>query len=116
MWAATVTYKEAPVLAAKVKAGQLPAVAQRLPDKPKVMEMIEGVGKYGGDLKVYATADMPNQDLQEFRYAFPLFRVPRAGIGVEANIAENYQVPTGEELYDLHAQGTEVVRRPALRF
>ena len=45
--AQTVTYKEAPVLAEQVKAGKLPPVAQRLPDKPLVVPADE-IGTYGG--------------------------------------------------------------------
>jgi peptide/nickel transport system substrate-binding protein len=45
--AQTVTYKEAPVLAEQVKAGKLPPVAQRLPDKPLVVSADE-IGTYGG--------------------------------------------------------------------
>ena len=40
-------YKEAPVLAALVKAGKLPAVEKRLPDNPLVVPADE-VGQYGG--------------------------------------------------------------------
>lgn len=42
------TFKEAPMLADKVKAGQLPAVAQRLPKSPRVIKPLEEVGQYGG--------------------------------------------------------------------
>ncbi|MGI6172624.1 MAG: ABC transporter substrate-binding protein [Christensenellales bacterium] len=41
------TYTESPVLAAKVAAGELPAVAERLPVDPEVIEVAE-VGTYGG--------------------------------------------------------------------
>ncbi|MGE5264748.1 MAG: ABC transporter substrate-binding protein [Acidobacteriota bacterium] len=40
-------YNEAPMLADQVKAGKLPALAQRLPDNPAVVEAAE-IGKYGG--------------------------------------------------------------------
>ena len=40
-------YKEAPILADQVKAGRLPAVDQRLPEKPYVITAPE-VGQYGG--------------------------------------------------------------------
>ena len=44
------TYGEAPMLAAKVAAGELPPVAERLPENPRVVELAEGetVGVYGG--------------------------------------------------------------------
>lgn len=44
-------YQEAPMLAEKVSAGQLPAVDDRLPENPEVVTPIDGVGKYGGTLR-----------------------------------------------------------------
>ncbi|HEY6737748.1 MAG TPA: ABC transporter substrate-binding protein, partial [Actinopolymorphaceae bacterium] len=41
--------KEAPRLAAEVKAGRLPPVAERLPKKPLVVEPVERMGVYGGE-------------------------------------------------------------------
>jgi peptide/nickel transport system substrate-binding protein len=44
------TYKESPALAEKVAAGELPAVADRLPENPRVVPLSEGdtIGDYGG--------------------------------------------------------------------
>jgi peptide/nickel transport system substrate-binding protein len=39
---------EAPELKAMVEAGQLPAVAERLPEDPFVVDVIDGIGQYGG--------------------------------------------------------------------
>lgn len=41
-------YKEAPALADKVKAGQLPPVEQRLPETPRIVPVVEKIGQYGG--------------------------------------------------------------------
>jgi len=41
-------YKEAPMLAEKVAAGELPPVAERLPKDPAVVEPVDSVGVYGG--------------------------------------------------------------------
>src|SRR5262249_52520155 len=41
-------YHEAPMLADMVKAGKLPPVEQRLPENPRVITPVEGVGQYGG--------------------------------------------------------------------
>ncbi len=41
-------YKEAPILADRVKANTLPPVAQRLPKNPVVVKPVERIGKYGG--------------------------------------------------------------------
>jgi peptide/nickel transport system substrate-binding protein len=43
-----VAYKEAPALADLVKAGKLPAIDKRLPEKPRVITPTESTGKYGG--------------------------------------------------------------------
>lgn len=44
-------YKEAPMLAALVKAGELPSVDERLPANPAVFDSLDGVGNYGGTLR-----------------------------------------------------------------
>ena len=43
------TFNEAPMLAAKVKAGELPPVSERLPDNPLVVVPLEEIGNYGGN-------------------------------------------------------------------
>lgn len=89
---AAVQYKEAPMLAALVAKGQLPPVDQRLPKNPKVIEMIEGIGKYGGDLVVFAVNEnIWEQDLQG-QMGSSLFRVPRSGIGIEPDLAAGYEI------------------------
>lgn len=42
------TYNEAPMLAERVAAGELPPVEERLPAEPLVIEPVEQVGEYGG--------------------------------------------------------------------
>jgi ABC-type transport system substrate-binding protein len=49
--------KEAPALAAKVKAGELPPVAKRLPDEPVVVQPNDQAGGYGGDLHMRIAGD-----------------------------------------------------------
>ena len=43
-------YNEAPMLAELVKAGKLPPVEERLPEKPLVLPVYEEIGTYGGTL------------------------------------------------------------------
>ena len=43
-----VAYSEAPILAERVAAGNLPPVDERLPVNPLVVEPVESIGKYGG--------------------------------------------------------------------
>ncbi|MBN1963894.1 MAG: hypothetical protein JW910_04570, partial [Anaerolineae bacterium] len=42
------TYNEAPMLAERVAAGELPPVEERLPENPRVVEPLDSVGVYGG--------------------------------------------------------------------
>jgi len=42
-------WHESPMLHTKVAAGQLPALAQRLPKEPFVEKVVEEIGEYGGD-------------------------------------------------------------------
>lgn len=55
-------FKQAPALEEEVKTGKLPAVNERLPEKPFVETMIDGVGKYGGTLRttILANGDQYN--------------------------------------------------------
>lgn len=46
-------FAEAPMLAARVASGQLPPLAQRLPDDPWITEPAGGPGAYGGTLRVF---------------------------------------------------------------
>ena len=41
-------YHEAPELAARVQAGELPPIQERLPKNPFVVEPVDGIGTYGG--------------------------------------------------------------------
>ena len=50
-------YHEAPGLAAQVKAGTLPPVAQRLPQPPEVVTPLTSVGRYGGVLRTALRGD-----------------------------------------------------------
>jgi peptide/nickel transport system substrate-binding protein len=47
----TSKYTEAPMLAEKVKTGELPPVEERLPVNPCVFPLMEGVGKHGGVMR-----------------------------------------------------------------
>lgn len=49
-WSAA-AYQEAPMLAEKVKAGELPPVDQRVPKGAEVVTPLESVGKYGSNLR-----------------------------------------------------------------
>ena len=49
-------FNEAPMLKARVAAGELPPVEKRLPSNPIVMEPWEEIGRYGGTVRYFGTA------------------------------------------------------------
>ena len=44
-------YQEAPVLEEKIESGELPALEERLPENPLVLEPRENIGEYGGSIR-----------------------------------------------------------------
>src|SRR5258708_14736339 len=79
-------YKEAPALAELVKAGKLPPVDQRLPEKPLVVPVVEKVGEYGG---VWRRAFLGPADANNYiRIVYDaLFRFSPDGAKIEPKIA-----------------------------
>lgn len=80
------TYKEAPALAEQVKAGKLPTVDKRLPEKPLQVPVTESVGQYGG---VWRRAFLGPADANNYvRVVFDsLFRFSPDGAKIEPKIA-----------------------------
>jgi len=52
------SFGEAPVLAARVQAGELPPVSDRLPKNPLVVRPLREIGRYGGDIRSALTSDL----------------------------------------------------------
>ncbi|MDE0963180.1 MAG: ABC transporter substrate-binding protein [Candidatus Latescibacteria bacterium] len=48
-----ISFKQSPVLDAQVAAGELPPVAERLPDDPIVVTPIDEIGRYGGTARLF---------------------------------------------------------------
>ncbi len=86
------TFKEAPMLAAKVAAGELPPVSQRLPENPMVIIPVDSIGTYGGTLQQIIESDINEEStirktLSEnlMQYAKP---VPTQ---LQINLAQSYE-------------------------
>ncbi|MEM6428508.1 MAG: ABC transporter substrate-binding protein [Deinococcota bacterium] len=47
---AITSFQQSPMLDAQVAAGELPSVAERLPSEPAVVDPLNGIGVYGGEL------------------------------------------------------------------
>ena len=54
------TFHQSPVLDKLVAAGELPPVAERLPDDPVVVEPYGEIGRYGGTARLFFAGESPN--------------------------------------------------------
>jgi len=113
-WAAD--YKQAPMLDEQVKAGKLPAVAERLPEHPYVETMIDGVGKYGGTLRTTILANGDQYNLTRTIANELLVRWDPKWQKVMPSLAEEFKgLGRCDHLHVQAPQGPEVERRPALQ-
>ena len=56
-YAAAPAWQEAPALAEAAKQGKLPALAQRLPKNPEIVQPTAGVGRYGSVMRTSVRGD-----------------------------------------------------------
>jgi peptide/nickel transport system substrate-binding protein len=97
-------YKEAPMLAEKVAAGDLPPVEERLPENPRVIELPgSSIGTYGGDFRDPFVGD-------SYWSAQMVFMIAWRGLvgwnqtydGWVPNIAESVDVNDDATVYTFH--------------
>lgn len=94
------TYNEAPTLAERVTAGELPAVEERLPESPLVVPVVERIGEYGGTWNsglVGATSWL----IMTIGYEH-LVRWTPEWDGVIPNIAESFEVNDDATEFTFH--------------
>ncbi|CAN5138572.1 ABC transporter substrate-binding protein [soil metagenome] len=96
-------FQEAPQLADQVKAGKLPAVDQRLPEKPLVVKSAS-IGKFGGTLSMHILGgtDRGNGWLQREIGYERLVRWAADGSGWIPNIAESIDVSPDGTKFTFH--------------
>lgn len=70
-------YREAPMLAERVAAGDLSSIDQRLPDTPMVIEPTDEIGQYGGTLNSFMLNEEDRSAVLNFALDYPLVDVPR---------------------------------------
>ncbi|AEE96394.1 ABC transporter substrate-binding protein [Mahella australiensis] len=101
-------FKEAPILADMVKAGNLPSLKERLPKNPKVTnemptDMLDyEIGQYGGTLRTVTYA--PDWDADVFVMCNePLINTPGIlGEEFTPNIVESYEVSSDQKEFTFH--------------
>ena len=85
-------YNEAPMLADMVAAGDLPAVEERLPATPLVLEPIEEIGTYGGTLRRGSANVGGYLTLNMTREPMMMWNLPITGDGpIQPNLAESWE-------------------------
>ncbi|MFT3735847.1 MAG: ABC transporter substrate-binding protein [Rhodocyclaceae bacterium] len=92
MAGAAQAYNEAPELAAAVKLGKLPPVAQRLPNKPEVIKPLHSIGSYGGALRSALRGSGDGNAILRFVSPQGLVRWNKSFSGLEGNLAESWTV------------------------
>jgi peptide/nickel transport system substrate-binding protein len=90
--AAASTYNEAPMLAERVAAGQLPMVDDRLPVNPRVIPVTEEIGQYGGTWYRAAVGPGDAGTITNRLSYETLVRWNEDGSGVIANVAESFEI------------------------
>lgn len=86
-------FNEAPMLAAMVARGELPPVAERLPDDPLVIGPYEEIGEYGGELRVARQGPNDYGDMVRGAHGF-LFREDPTTNEVIPSLAKGYEAPS----------------------
>ena len=69
---------EAPMLADMVTSGAIPSLDERLPAEPMALEVVEGIGQYGGTLTWWQRGTLPSR-LQLMNFDENLLKYSREG-------------------------------------
>ena len=92
------TGSEAPTLTQRVKAGDLPPLKERLPDRPRVIQPVERLGSYGGTWRNALIGSDVNSIIGTWKYD-PLVMWDRKWENVVPNVAEHVEISEGGRDY-----------------
>lgn len=99
----TSAYKESPMLAEKVAAGDLPPVEERLPESPRVVQVLGEIGQFGGTMRQGFTGTNPGWGGMWFVAGWECLTQWKADFsGVEMNIAESIDVSDDVKEFTIH--------------
>lgn len=85
-------FNEAPMLRTKVAAGELPAVEERLPEEPVVIEPVEEIGQYGGTVNVFSIAPGHPGDGGYVSGQEPILRIDSDLQTIVPNVARKWEL------------------------
>jgi len=88
------TFKEAPALAAQVKAGKLPAVDKRLPEPSQlfVVKPLREVGKYGGNWRRAFTGPADHENGNRINSADKILTFDYTGTKIAPSLARDWKI------------------------
>ncbi|MBN1429187.1 MAG: ABC transporter substrate-binding protein [Anaerolineae bacterium] len=99
----TSAYKESPMLADKVASGDLPPVEERLPETPRVVEVLGEIGQFGGTMRQGFTGTNPGWGGMWYVAGWECLTQWSADFsGVEMNIAENIEISDDVKEFTIH--------------
>jgi peptide/nickel transport system substrate-binding protein len=90
---------ESPSLQAQVDAGELPPIAERLPENPMVITPTDRPGQQGGDWNHALVGGGSLSMVVRYQGYEPLVRFTPDWTGIEPNVAESYEVGDGGRVY-----------------
>ncbi|MGW5362984.1 ABC transporter substrate-binding protein [Actinopolymorpha pittospori] len=93
--------REAPMLSARIKAGDLPPLQKRLPTNPLVLEPVDGVASYGGTWRCLLLGQNGTDLYRQLAYD-TLVRWDVAWRKVIPNVAESWDVDATGTVYTFH--------------
>ncbi len=88
-------FKEAPMLATLVQAGQLPPVEQRLPQEPMVLKPAHETGKYGGTWRRAFTGPADGENVNRIMATDKLLFVDFTGVKIVPSVARDWKLEDG---------------------
>ena len=95
-------YKEAPTLADQVKAGTLPAVDERLPVSPLVLQPIDSIGKYGG--RIRSVSSWLGGNWSESQYGHSALRWIDDGMGIAPGMVDTWSTNADNTVWTFHVR------------
>ncbi|MBN1285748.1 MAG: ABC transporter substrate-binding protein [Anaerolineae bacterium] len=96
-------YGESPMLAERVAAGELPPVAERLPENPAVVVPFNEVGTYGGQFRMGFVGSNPGWGGMWYVVGWENLVIWKPDFsGVDPNIAESWEVSDDVREYTFH--------------
>jgi len=93
--------KESPLLAAKVAAGELPPLEERLPKVPLTLSPVDEIGKYGGRWRTFWSGGWVGF-FQESQYGHSALRWIDDGLGVAPGTCDTWSANADNSEWTLH--------------